>query len=54
MCYFFETADDRPYQKLTRMRTPTLAKEWGFWMNTGLEDFAACLHKFLPRHETVL
>jgi len=55
MSYLFGTDEGGPlYRRLTRMRTPAVAKEWGFWMNMDLDDFRSCLLKFLPRHETVL
>lgn len=54
MRYFFELGQGSAYLDLTRMRTPAVAAQWGFWMNTDVEDFASCLHKFVPDHEAVL
>ena len=48
MRYFFRLGQGDLYKALTRSRTPEVASTWGFWMNTDLADFAACLRKFLP------
>jgi hypothetical protein len=53
MRYFFDLGQGPLYLELTRMKTPEVAKRWGFWMNTTLEDFRSALRKFAPTHATV-
>lgn len=36
----------RRYRELEALRTPALAREWGFTLNTTLEHWAACFRKF--------
>lgn len=43
---FFLVPHGRRYRQLEALRTPPLARQWGFFLNTTLESWAACFRKF--------
>lgn len=50
---FFLMGQGRLYRELSEKNTPQLAREWGFRMNTSVEDFKSCFDKFMRLDESL-
>lgn len=50
---FFVVARGRRARELAERRTPPMAREWRFRMNTPLESFQASFKKFVGTHEAI-
>lgn len=51
--FFLDVGENWRYRELAERNTPEEAREWGFRMNTSLEDFKSHFDKFVRPHEAL-